>query len=417
MIELVVAKDVLSKILYEDQTFKRALNEERSLKSEHLSIKTTVSGLVGCELRHHFLFKKVLHKLHLEFSLDERTYLYLALANNHFYKKLDFENVSSFLKEVFDEKYNEIAQVLDPMLSLFDLFEVERKSVYYISVRFNLPKWLIKLFIREIGLSKTYRVVQTLCRPLDQTYRLNPYNQAAKELLEKNENVFSNQIYPEIVTLSRKDLHTNKNLHGEHLFRIDYHLKELVDNNQSELLQEVSIYSDEDDSLVLEEMARSKKLGVNVVCPNYDERTKLVRSVRLQKAKNINVFKASDLIGMKTGISRDQELIYCYPKSSSFSLINVYPDYIVRFRNPIIDEYIKNQLQALENCSEFVCENGKLIYIVNTLNKRETSEIIGKFLQSHKNFELVKEKQFIPEKNYGSFLYFAILKKVGEKHD
>lgn len=411
MIELVVAKNVLSDILYKDKTFKRALSDQCFSKKEYSNLRSTISGLVGCELRHHFLLKRILDKLGVELSLDERTYLYLALTNNHFLKALPVEKVNGYLKEIFAEKYQQISDILVTEQSLYDYLNINKKSFDYISVRFNMPKWLLKSFAREIGLSKTYRIVHHLARPIDLTYRLKPYNSNAEDVLRKHNEVIGKEVCPGLVRLPRKVISKNKELKGEFLFPLDYHIKELVDTYQNQLIEEVSVYSDEDDSLPLELLARGKnKLGINVVCPSYEDRTKLVRSIRLQKAKNINVFKANDVVSMKTGISRKQEVFYCFPKSSSYTFINVYPDYIVRFRNTNIDQYILNQQQALENCAEFICDGGELIYLVNTLDQRETKEVVNRFLQMHESFKLVKEAQFVPEKNYGSFLYYAVLR-------
>lgn len=411
MIELLVCKDVLSEILYENKTFKRALSDQCFSKKEHSNIRRTVSALVGCELRHHFLVKKVLDKLNLELTLDQRTFLYLALANNHFLKALDIKGVNSQIEEVFSELYSKVEPLLDPNLNLFEYLNINKKSFDYISIRFNLPKWLLKSWAKEIGLSKTYRIIHQLTLPNDQTYRINEFNEFGKEFIEKHKNLLGEEIYPGIVRISRKTMSQNPDLKCEFLFEIDYRLKRLIDNTQSSLVQELSIYSDEDDSLPFEELARSKgKLGVNVVCPSFEERTNLVRTLRISKAKNINVFKAGDVIAMKTGISRDSELFYCYPKSSSYSCINKYPDYIVRFRNTQIDGLVDNQKNALEKCSEFICDGGELVYIVNTLNKRETKDVIEAFLQSHPSFKLVKDEQFYPDQYSSSFLYYAVLK-------
>lgn len=411
MIELVVSKNVLSQILYEDKTFKHALNNQCFSKKEFLNIRKDVAGLVGCELRHHFLLKKVLDKLHLELTLDERTYLYLALANKHFYHKLDDAKVGGYLKEVFNEKYQQIAVLFSLEKSLYDYLGLDERTFDFLSIKFNLPKWLLKSFTKEIGLSKTYRIIHSLSRPINPTYRLNPYDKNAEEILKRYQDVLNNVIYPDVISISKKELLGRKELKGECLFKIDYHIKELIDENQNELINEVSVYSGEDDSLPLELMARGKhKLGVNVVCPSFDERSKLVRSIRLQKAKNINVFKANDVTSMLTGISRKQELFYCYPKSSSYSYINAYPDYIVRFRNTQIDSFVKEQQIALENCSQLVCDDGELIYMVNTLNHRETSDIVSSFLKKHPEYKLVKEKQILPENGSASFLYYAVLK-------
>ena len=162
MIELLVCKDVLSEILYENKTFKRALSDQCFSKKEHSNIRRTVSALVGCELRHHFLVKKVLDKLNLELTLDQRTFLYLALANNHFLKALDIKSVNSQIEEVFGELYGKVEPLLDPNLNLFEYLNINKKSFDYISIRFNLPKWLLKSWAKEIGLSKTYRIIHQL---------------------------------------------------------------------------------------------------------------------------------------------------------------------------------------------------------------------------------------------------------------
>ncbi len=411
MTELLVSKNVLSDILYENKTFKRSLNDQCFSKKEYSQYKKVVSGLVGCELRHHFLFKKVLDKLHIELTLDERTYLYLALANNHYLRALNIGEINKFIEDLFKEKFSNVRELLSSEFSLFDYVNINKKSFDFLSIRFNLPKWLLKAWVKEIGLSKTYRVIHHLSRPSNTTYRVNPFNEYAKEILNKNKDVLSNEILEQVVEIPRKVLQQRPELKGEVLFEIDPNLKRIVDQIQNALIQEVCIYSDEDDSLPLEELARShKNLGINVVCPTYEERTKLVRSVRLQKAKNINVFKANDVLTMKTGISRKTELFYCYPRSSSYALINKYPDYIVRFRNTSIDAFVENQKKALHDCSEFICDGGDLVYIVNTLNHKETKGVVEAFLQSHPSFILVKDEQIIPDKRLNSFLYCAVLR-------
>lgn len=76
----------------------------------------------------------------------------------------------------------------------------------------------------------------------------------------------------------------------------------------------------------------------------------------------------------------------------------------------MIDQFVINQQEALEKCAEFICDGGELIYVVNTLDHRETKDIVYRFLQMHTSFTLVKEKQILPEKTSGSFLYYAVLK-------
>ena len=296
MVELLVSKNVLSDILYENKTFKRALSDQCFSKKEHSDIRRAVSGLVGCELRHHFLFKKVLDKLHIELTLDERTFLYLALANNHFLKALNIKAVNDHLKDVFKEKFEQVEFLLSPELNLFDYVDINKKSFDYISIRFNLPKWLLKSWAKEIGLSKTYRIIHFLSKPMGQCYRLNPYNDHAKALLEKNKDVLGQEIYPGVVSLSHKTIQQHQELKGEHLIEMDYHIKQMVDQVQSQLIEEVCVYSDEDDSLPLELLARGKdKLGINVVCPHMKKEQSLFVQFVYKKRKTLMFLRALTL--------------------------------------------------------------------------------------------------------------------------
>ena len=50
--------------------------------------------------------------------------------------------------------------------------------------------------------------------------------------------------------------------------------------------------------------------------------------------------------------------------------------------------------------------------MVPTLSRKESNNIIAKFLVDNKDFELIEERQFFPFEVYDSCLYSARLKKV-----
>jgi len=419
MIELVTSKQVLSEVLFEGVSFKKALRNSFTDANQKSDLRNIVSMLVGCELRHNILFKKMLSKTGLEYTLDERAYLYLALANHYFLKQLAEDKVQSFLKENLGEKYEKITGLFNVEGPVITYLELPEKSVDFMSVRFNVPRWIIKMWIGQIGLSATFRALLSLSKPVDQTYRLNPYDDKAKELLDKNVDSLTNIVTKDVVRILKKSYHRNAELRGDHLFPIDEHLKEMVDKYQDVLAQEVTLVSSSDDSLALELIARSNnKVGINIAALDYDDRANLVRYARVHKCRNVCVSNAKDLIAMKAAISRPTDIVYCNPKSSAFGLINAYPDHLIHLIKPELDALVSKQKEALENASNFVCNHGTLIYVVNTLSINETNNLVKEFIDKHEEFSLVEEQQFVAKNNYASFLYYAVLRyEQKEKND
>ena len=101
------------------------------------------------------------------------------------------------------------------------------------------------------------------------------------------------------------------------------------------------------------------------------------------------------------------------PDNSRLNLLQVLPDYFLRFDIAKLDELIANQIASLKEASHQVEDGGYLIYLVDTISKKENIGVINEFLKDHHEFTLVKDKLYFPYKKYGTSFYFAILKKEG----
>ena len=99
------------------------------------------------------------------------------------------------------------------------------------------------------------------------------------------------------------------------------------------------------------------------------------------------------------------------PDSSRLNLLQVLPDYFLRFDMNKLDELIANQTNAINEAANQVEDGGYLLYLVDTISKKETIGIINEFLKDHQDFSLVRDKIYFPYKKYGGSYYFAVLKK------
>ena len=121
--------------------------------------------------------------------------------------------------------------------------------------------------------------------------------------------------------------------------------------------------------------------------------------------------------GLITCLSKKVHTLICMPKSTTFDFLRSTPDYFLRVKQEQLDEIIATELASLEECANFVEEGGELVYMIPTLSRKESNNLVDNFLVKHKDFQLVEERQFFPFEIYDSCLYFARLKKVEAPSD
>ena len=105
-------------------------------------------------------------------------------------------------------------------------------------------------------------------------------------------------------------------------------------------------------------------------------------------------------------------MIFYYPRSSAIELYRRNAEYAVNFDVNNLDEIIFNQKEGLDSLANFVKNEGYLVYVVDTLDLKETIIMIQKFLNSYSNFKLVHEEIFFPQDQLNSIYYYAILRKT-----
>jgi 16S rRNA C967 or C1407 C5-methylase (RsmB/RsmF family) len=74
-----------------------------------------------------------------------------------------------------------------------------------------------------------------------------------------------------------------------------------------------------------------------------------------------------------------------------------------------LDGLIARQKDLLENASKFVALDGRLVYCVFTLDKKEGHNQIASFLHSHEGWKLEKEEQLFAYDGLEATCYYAVL--------
>lgn len=415
MKEFELANALLNDILLNDVTFKKALKTAFPKNSHDRVYLSKVSALVGCELRHHSLFLNLSHSLNENITNEEKNLIFLAMANIYFLKKHDNVEVIKYVKSVLGDKYDEsVKKLLTHEGVIGDLVDIDKNSLKYFAIRFNTPEWLVKMWIKHFGRTLTLK-----------TLKANNYPAKAEVRVDENKVNVSNDPNFEKSEVENVYYYKNKDAYRKlpgftfgDIFPLKGVVKALIDEYADPFAQEFSIYSGNDDSLVKELNILSKgEKGINVVVPELSKRPELLRYVRTKKLKNINLFEANDEVGFQVGLSRKQDFLLLNPLSSSFDKIRKYPDYMLHFKKDDFDAFIKNQKMLIESLSKFVEEDGTFIYIVDTINKKESFGVVTSFLLAHPEFSLINERQIFPFEKEDTAIYFAVMKLNRQKND
>ncbi len=96
---------------------------------------------------------------------------------------------------------------------------------------------------------------------------------------------------------------------------------------------------------------------------------------------------------------------------SGLGLLADKPDLRYRITQDSINGIVDTQKAILEACSQYVKPGGKLVYATCTISKRENEQQVGAFLEKHKAFTLLSEKQYLPFRDGIDGFYHATMKR------
>ena len=413
---------VLTNVINNNEDFYRVLRRTFESKDINSDEKKMITAFSGCILRHYLSFADLL-KRHYKEESDELKYAIMFMISNVvFLKRIEEDKWISLLHEYikvnnFAVDANEITQFVKSRLDGVALIDesIERTSDYFCSLRFNLPVFLTKMWSRAYGKNLTFKIAKGIAKSPKQIVRLNTLKMSKEDFETKFSKEFVatevEGLYQYIGTnpLKRLPLYQNKKI-----FAVSFGLEELIKELDIDPIKTYALYSGSYNPLFL---------SLNVSSGNIIKIENL-----LEPKKDYHLFKNemkqfgfinNSLIecapsSIIASLSKKVDTFIVYPSNSSFEQLRLSPDYFLKFDSSSFDKLINEQKELINEAKNFVNENGCLVYVVNTISKKESVNIIKEFLTNNSDFYLEKEKQYFPFEKEDSTLYYAILRKKGQ---
>lgn len=416
MVEIRLAAKILDLVLVDGKRYIDAVDEvfpteRKTFQSSNISVL-----LAKESLKHYFLYEHLLQRFTVNFSPKQKSLFFVILTNNFYLHLLSKNNCNSFFeKEIPESEFVKAKKILEYKGSLEELISFEKDSDFYYATKYNVPIWLIHMWRKHYGDELVNKFLEASIAYNYQCYVVNSLKTSTEVLLKQYPD-FSSPFEDMLIFNGTKRYQLTDSFKNYDYIDVKIGFKTLIDEIFNPY-EEVLLYSGYDDDFAKTMIIKTQgKQGLHLVVPNLNQRVELMKFIRTNKLRNINFFEAKDEYGLKAGVTYKQSKVVVFPLSTRFDIVSKYPDFLLHFDRDDLDGIIQGEKDTLELCSKWVDDDGELVYVVNTLNKKESTVLIKEFLENHPDFSLEKEEQEIASDPFMTTMYYAVLRR-GEKHD
>ena len=417
MNELEIAKLTLKKIAVDEIPFALAIRNSFKKYNVTPQSRNNITALLGCELRHHYLLDNLINRYFGDVDFEKTINLRFLIANKLFLKRFNNDELFELAKADLD--IEDIKALITFVSSTNEIIpnELDKSSPEYLSMRFNTPVWVIRMWQKQFGKGLVFKILKTNYRQSIPAICINNQLTTKEKVLGAHPDLALSPIEDILVFQGRGTPKNFEEFKKNEIFFMKMGTKFVIDRLEIEPIKKIAIYTDVPNNIYLDLVSRfGNDVAMDLIINHTQTYYETKRICSEFKYRNIAVYNASSS-SVITCVSNKVGTVICLPKSTTFDLLRSTPDYFLRVKQEQLDEIIKEENSALEECANLVEKDGQIAYLVPTISKKESTTLIGNFLFIHPEFSLVEEKQFFPFEEFDSCLYYAILKRTGENSD
>ncbi len=273
-----------------------------------------------------------------------------------------------------------------------------------LSVRANLPLWLVKRYQKELGADAEKR----LTAPRSVKTHVRPAFSFGKKALYK--------------ALSERNATFEKTEYGAYIGEVGA-ISDLLKEGKATVMSwgSADICSALDNPENLLDLCAApggksvyiaEKFGIKVIaCDLYEHRATLIRAyAERMKVKDIQVCVQDGRVLREEWMDAFSAVLLDAPCSGLGSLASN-PDIVLNRTEKAFADIINTQKQLLSVACRYVKKGGVLLYATCSDLPSENADLVREFLQAHAEFTLEKQRYTDPEAGGGESYYYARMRK------
>lgn len=416
--------NVIKSIIKDRISFNSAIkNQIKNIRKDELNLISNLSGLF---LRNYFSIRYITEASFNSSQLEVVIYSGLVFVNIYFKKGVDEKTAITYLAnklELFQIKYDEETKAKfkkflenknDSLKEYLDTKFKGKSFRKYLSALTNLPERIIKMIQNQYDRKIGFDTIHSIFRMPSQ-YAIGNILLADNltDQMKSNFHIIEPNFYEyDQKTSIRKEEAIRTGL----LLPIQKAEYNLVKSLPNLLGSNITFYFEEKSSiyytLINKYLNEGNKLSLACNKPSLNQ--DLYSKIKPLGINKLDIYESthSELIAH---LSEKQDLFILLPENSNFEQLRRVPEYGILFDTSKLDSIIENEFLKLSDSTQYIADDGLLVYVVPTLNIKETMIITNKFLNAHKEFSKVKEETFFPFEKDNSILYYAIFQKKVSK--
>lgn len=386
-------------ILYQtinDESYSNLLMRKELNKLEPIQRGFVTNIVNGVLRKYEFLDFQIKDLINDNTNLKTKLILMMALFERFYLKEKDYV-VNNEYVELGKNKYEKsfINALLHKIKTL--------KEPNTLSSKYNLPEWIVNLLSKQYDEDEFKRIIKVYQSIPSVYYRLNTNKAKIEDLYHLDINVVDENIFT-----SKNNL-LNSDEYKQGLFYIqDYNSASLykhLDLNKDSIFLDVcsapgsKLFNALD--IIKQENAYSNDMNTN--------RLELIKKMANKLGyDNIHYLNYDGRL-LKDNLNIKFDRILLDAPCSGLGVISRKPDLKFHIKPESLDELEKLQYELLNSMDELLKSDGILLYSTCTLNKKENSKLIRKFLSNNEKYVLLEEDTIINE--LGDCFYYCKMRK------
>lgn len=266
----------------------------------------------------------------------------------------------------------------------------------YLSVKYSCPNWLIDMWTNAYGKENTEKILRMSVGEVPVYIRVNTLKTDADKLicLLAEENVIAGKCdkLPNILVLKKQGSVESLNAFKDGLFHVQDFSSQLccslLDAKEGDSVLDVCSAPGGKAFTISEYMNNA---GSVTACDIYSQRVKLINDGAERLGIDIITTAVSDAACYNENLE-SYDKVLCDVPCSGLGIIRRKPE--IKYKSvEDIDKLHNLQYSILCVTARYVKNGGRLIYATCSLNPNENTEVVTKFLNNNKDFEIT----YIPD--------------------
>lgn len=296
----------------------------------------------------------------------------------------------------------------------------KKDTVAYISVRYSLPEWLVKQWLRVYDAETVEGIGEAFLKENPLTVRFDEHKITKEELIkileEEGVTVAEDEQVPCALYLSGYD----------HLGALKSFCDGLYQVQDLSSMQVALWAKPKEGDQVIDVCAAPGGKAIHIAellngtghveaRDLSEDKVDLIRdNIERSGLKNIDAV-CQDATIEDSEKKESADIVIADLPCSGLGVLGKKPDLRYKMNEQTEKELVQLQRQILSVVNTYVKPGGKLLYSTCTIHREENEGNVEWFLETYPEFELVKDKQMLPGKDAGDGFYIAMLKRVNHE--